>query len=64
MKKKVYSKPQTEIIRASHESLLITASPGVSNEVFDPNDDEIAAKEDPFDNEGDSWRQTKSLWND
>ncbi len=41
MKKKEYIKPQTEIIRVSHENLMITASPGVSNEEFDPDEDEI-----------------------
>lgn len=64
MKKKVYSKPQTEIIRVSNESLLVKASPGVSNKEYDPDNEEVGAKKDPFDNEDDSWSQTESLWND
>lgn len=64
MKKKVYSKLQTEIIRVSNESLLVKASPGVSNKEYDPDNDEVGAKKDPFDNEDDSWSQTESLWND
>lgn len=64
MKKKVYSKPQTEIIRVSNESLLVKASPGVSNKEYEPDNEEVGAKKDPFDNEDDSWSQTESLWND
>lgn len=64
MKKKVYSKLQTEIIRVSNESLLVKASPGVSNKEYDPDNEEVGAKKDPFDNEDDSWSQTESLWND
>lgn len=64
MKKKVYSKPQTEIIRVSNESLLVKASPGVSNKEYDPDNEEVGAKKDPFDNEDDSWSQIESLWND
>ena len=55
MKKKIYSRPHTEIIRTSHGSLLITASPGVSNGEFDPGNDEIGTRKDLFDNEDDSW---------
>ena len=64
MKKKVSSKPQTEIIRVSNESLLVKASPGVSNKEYDPDNEEVGAKKDPFDNEDDSWSQIESLWND
>lgn len=64
MKKKVYSKLQTEIIRVSNESLLVKASLGVSNKEYDPDNEEVGAKKDPFDNEDDSWSQTESLWND
>lgn len=52
MKKKEYIKPQTESIHLSLENLMITASPGVSNEEFDPSTDEIGAKQGTFfDNE-------------
>ena len=52
MKKKEYIRPQTDIICVSHENLMITASPGVSNEEFDPDNDEIGAKQGTFfDNE-------------
>ena len=64
MKKKVYSKPKMEIIRVSNESLLVKASPGVSNREYDPDNDEVGAKKDSFYNEDDSWSQTESLWND
>lgn len=58
MKKKVYSKPKMEIIRVSTESLLVKASPGVSNREYDPVNEEVGAPKDPFDNEEDSWSQT------
>lgn len=58
MKKKVYSKPKMEIIRVSNESLLVKASPGVSNREYDPVNEEVGAPKDPFDNEEDSWSQT------
>ena len=53
-----------EIIRVSNESLLVKASPGVSNREYDPDTEEVGAPKDPFDNEDDSWSQTESLWND
>ena len=53
-----------EIIRVSNESLLVKASPGVSNKEYDPDNDEVGAKKDSFYNEDDSWSQTESLWND
>lgn len=58
MEKKVYSKPKMEIIRVSNESLLVKASPGVSNREYDPDTEEVGAPKDPFDNEDDSWSQT------
>ena len=46
MKKKKYIVPAIENHILPMESLMITASPGVSNE--DPGNDEIGAKENPF----------------
>ena len=43
---------------------MVKASPGVSNKEYDPDNEEVGAKKDPFDNEDDSWSQTESLWND
>ena len=48
MKKKKYIVPSAESHIFSTESLMSTASPGVSNDVFDPGNDEIGAKENPF----------------
>ncbi len=48
MKKKKYIVPAIENHILPMESLMITASPGVSNEEFDPAHDEIGAKENPF----------------
>ena len=48
MEKKQYIQPNAEIVRFKQESLMITASPGVSNEEFDPDKDEVGAKENPF----------------
>ena len=58
MKKKVYSKPKMVFFRVSNESLLVKASPGVSNREYDPDTEEVGAPRDPFDNEDDSWSQT------
>lgn len=44
MKKKKYIKPFIEDYRFLSEGLMITASPGISNEEFDPDNDEIGAK--------------------
>ena len=48
MKKKKYIVPAIENHILPMESLMITASPGVSNEEFDPDSDEVGAKEKPF----------------
>lgn len=45
MEKKEYITPLTETYHFDAEGLMITASPGVSNEEFDPDNDEIGAKE-------------------
>jgi len=57
MEKKKYIKPETETIRVSLDGLMITASPGVSNEEFDPDNDEIGAKKGSFffDEEDEGW---------
>ncbi|QUB70256.1 hypothetical protein J4864_04175 [Prevotella multiformis] len=47
MKKKRYIIPSTESHRFSMENLMITASPGISNDEFDPVHDEVGAKENP-----------------
>ena len=47
-----------EIIRVSNESLLVKASPGVSNREYDPDTEEVGAPKDPLDNEDESWSQT------
>ena len=48
MKKKKYIVPAIENHILPMESLMIAASPGVSNEEFDPAHDEIGAKENPW----------------
>ena len=48
MKKKKYIVPAIENHILPMESLMIAASPGVSNEEFDPAHDEIGAKENPL----------------
>ena len=45
MEKKKYIKPQNETFLFSAESLMITASPGVSNGEFDPSTEEIGTRE-------------------
>ena len=61
MKKKIYIIPSTEHHSFPTESLMITASPGVSNEEFDPGSDEIGAKEE---NSFDTEYPHHSLWED
>ena len=52
MKKKIYIIPSIENFYFSIESLMITASPGITNDEFDPENDEVGAKEGPsFDTE-------------
>lgn len=48
MKKKKYIVPAIENHILPMESLMMTASPGVSNEEFDPANDKVGAKENPF----------------
>ena len=47
MKKKRYIIPSIENFYFSIESLMITASPGITNDEFDPENDEVGAKEGP-----------------
>jgi hypothetical protein len=45
--KKMYLKPKMFTERLKLESFMLTASPGVSDEEFDPNE-EIGAKEEDY----------------
>lgn len=47
MKKKQYITPQTESYLFAIENLMLTASPGISDEEFDPDHDEVGAKKNP-----------------
>ena len=51
--------------RFSTENLMLTASPGVSDEKFDPANDEIGAKEGVFDDDFDPMSDSYNpRWND
>ncbi len=64
MKKKKYIKPFIEDYRFLSEGLMITASPGISNEEFDPDNDGIGAKPGLI-FEDDDWKKSGSnLWED
>lgn len=62
MKKDIYIKPVTENVIAATEQLLITASPGISDEPWDP-DMPIDAKEGFFGSD-DQVAQPHNLWDD
>lgn len=64
MTKKAYIRPLTEVIEARYDgSLMKWNSTQFSDDPID--DDDFNAKQQGFfDNEEDSWPQTKSLWDD
>jgi len=64
MTKKTYIRPLTEVIEARYdESLMKWNSTQFSDDPID-DDDFNAKKNSFFDDEEDSWPQTKSLWDD
>ncbi|WP_179210018.1 hypothetical protein [Prevotella nigrescens] len=55
----------TRVYRLSPEDLMLTASPGISNEEFDPAHDEVGAKEGEFDDDFDPMSDSYNpRWND
>jgi len=65
MSYKEYIKPLTRVYRLSSEDLMLTASPGISNEEFDPAHDEVGAKEGEFDDDFDPMSDSYNpRWND
>lgn len=62
---KKYITPLMKAYRFSTENLMLTASPGVSDEEFDPNKDEVGAKEGVFDDDFDPMSDSYNpRWND
>ena len=64
MEKKKYVKPSTEDYRLLPESLMINASPGVSNDKFDPANDEVGAKENWITDEPEGGTKRFNAWED
>lgn len=64
MEKKKYVKPSTEDYRLLPESLMINASPGVSNDEFDPTNDEVGAKENWITDEPEGGIKRFNAWED
>lgn len=65
MEKKLYNAPFTECILVGAEKIMITASPGVSDEEWDT-DQGIDAKSGLFflDKEGEDGSRPHSFWDD
>lgn len=67
MEKKKYIKPQNETFLFSAESLMLTASPGVSSGEFDPSTEEIGTREQSGfvdSNFGSDDELHRSIWGD
>ncbi|MFB9897610.1 hypothetical protein [Hallella seregens] len=68
MIRKTYMTPMAEKIHLEAEQVMITASPGVSNDEFDPNNDEVGAKRNSFfdmeDGNGYTANPRFSAWDD